>query len=53
MVGADPQYTALMDAQRETMRQKAEFIAGHEWMTSLGTWHPSWLQVDRAAKAEA
>ncbi len=53
VVGADPQFAALMEAQRETMRQKAEFIAGHRWMTSSGTWYASWLQVDRAAKSAA
>jgi len=51
VVGADPEFTALMEVQRETMREKAEFIAGHEWMTSSGTWYSSWLQVDKLAKA--
>ena len=53
VVGVDPQHTALMETQREAMRQKAEFIASHAWMTSSGTWYSSWLQIDRAAKAEA
>lgn len=53
VVGADPQFAALMEAQRETMRQKAAFIAGHEWMTGSGSWYSSWLRVDRAVKSEA
>jgi hypothetical protein len=46
----DAELAARMNVERARMRDAAEYIAGHAWMTASGGWFSNWQKVNAAAK---